>query len=510
MAFLLLALITPLVASLLVWLLPASSPSNNVQGLKQPHRSHEDHFIWIGRVAMSISFLCMFVLWIKMRLLSDVYQFAFSFRWFQFSLGFHQHWTLRIAYGLDGLSLPLFSLAVLLGWIIFFAVRPPGEQIRAYTGWMLLALFAVMSSFAAIDLLTFILSMELTLLAVFFLILRQGKEQHWDAALQFLLYRGLASVFIILALLGLAAAASRGGLWPASYAVLSAVLFHHSVPHIVFLALFIGVLLEEAFVPLHSWFPNAMQDAGAGVAVLLAGILTKTGLYALIRFGVGMMPQDANDYRLLIATVGIINLLYAAFAAWSAKDWRRLISFSSISHMGLALFAVATLRQTGMLGALFLLVSSGLVSALFLLTSEGMFKRLHSLEFSRLGGLSKSMPIASGFLLFAALGSLGLPLTSSFVGEFQSIFSGFAVLPGFAFVALLGLLLSAIYSLNAIRKTTFGPVLDSTLMQLADLRWLESWPLAVLSLFLLLLGILPNPFAQVALSAFHHLRALGG
>ncbi|QRF24429.1 hypothetical protein FY534_12910 [Alicyclobacillus sp. TC] len=120
------------------------------------------------------------------------------------------------------------------------------------------------------------------------------------------------------------------------------------------------------------------------------------------------------------------------------------------------------------------------------------------------------MPIASGFLLFAALGSLGLPLTSSFVGEFQSIFSGFAVLPGFAFVALLGLLLSAIYSLNAIRKTTFGPVLDSTLMQLADLRWLESWPLAVLSLFLLLLGILPNPFAQVALSAFHHLRALGG
>jgi NADH-quinone oxidoreductase subunit M len=476
-------------------------------------------------VLQSVALVAVGALWSQFHPASSHYQAVVRLPWFSFPDAWHgANLTIGLNFGIDGLSLGLLSLAAVVLWLIAVSTRVPEGLGKARAMWVQLASFAVFATFTALNIFTFLLAIEVTLFATFFLLLRLSEADSQRTAIKFLLYRGVASVFLIVSLVGFAfsSAATMAEPLTLGYQQLAvraqgvatanaALSAHYSAPQWIFLLLLLGVFIEEAFVPLHNWFPDAIKNADTGTAMLVGGVLTKTGAYALLRFGVGMMPADVKIFTYVLATVGIGNLLYGAFAAWSARDWRRLISFSSISHMGLVLFAIGTMQADAIQGAMFLLVSSGLITSLLLLTTSRVKARTLTLEWRQLSGLAKPLPILSGFLLFGALATLGLPLTSGFIGEFQSFFGGFAVHPTFAFIGLLGLILSAVYSLTAIRKTTFGPFTDrAAAAAYEDARMAEWWPIALLTMLVLFIGIVPYPLGHVFLSAVHRLLPIGG
>ncbi|MCL6593473.1 MAG: hypothetical protein K6T31_05810, partial [Alicyclobacillus sp.] len=271
--------------------------------------------------------------------------------------------TVGLSFGLDGLSLTLAGLTALLTLLAAAAVRPGEARMRGFALWSQLAAAGAIAAFTALDLLTFFAGLELSLFAGFFLIYLFGDPQRQAAAVKYLQYRGLASVLLLLALFGLAYGVAGGYshlqpdangnlpgapaftlAWPAlqhNLHGLSAAVFPEHARAVLFWVLLLGILVEEAFVPFHSWLPTAHEHTSAPVSMLLGGVLTKTGAYALLRFGAGLLPDQLQHYATWVAVLGTLNILYGAFAAWAQRDWRRLIAFGSISHMGLVLLATA-------------------------------------------------------------------------------------------------------------------------------------------------------------------------
>ncbi|GGJ11045.1 NADH-quinone oxidoreductase subunit M [Alicyclobacillus cellulosilyticus] len=417
--------------------------------------------------------------------------------------------SIDLTFTLDGLSLPLVTLAALLGLLAAVMVPRGQPRCKEYFFWQSLLVAAVNAVFAAGDAFTFFAAVELALFASFFLLYLFGGARRREAAFKFLIYRGLSSVFLLAALAGIlyaaAGAFAPGGVQPAmpggptfDIARLAAQMPHlaasvcpPSVRWWLFVAIVIAVFIEEALVPLHSWLPLANEQADTPTNMLLGGVLTKTGAYILLRFGAGMLPDQVHGFGLFLAVMGVINLLYGAFAAWAQKDWRRLIAYGSISHMGLVLLGIAAFNAAGLQGAMFMMVSSGILTALLFAVTGALAERTGTFAIPRLGGLAKAMPNLSGFLLFAALGSLGLPLTSGFISEIQTFIGGFTAYPAASFVALLGVILSAVYLLYAIQRTTFGP-----LVQAAD-GWADARPrewvaIVVLTGLVLLIGVWPQ------------------
>lgn len=228
--------------------------------------------------------------------------------------------------------------------------------------------------------------------------------------------------------------------------------------------------------------------------MLVGGVLMKIGAYVLLRMGVGILPDAVHHFSTMIAVFGVLSIVYGGWLAIVQKDWRRLVAFSAISHMGVMLLGVAAMNPAGLQGALFMTVSSGLLSGLLFYLLGAMQERTHTLEISKLGGLSKSMPILSGFLLVAALGSLGLPGTSGFVSEILSFTGSFMLFPKLSAVGTAGIILAAVYLLWAIQRTTFGPIQaihDHPPEQL-DVRSLEYVPSVVLTALVIMLGLFPS------------------
>jgi len=454
-----------------------------------------------------------------------------------------------LSFGVDGLSLGLLTLAAVICTLAISSVKVHSPRKREYYFWISLASAGVFAVFTALDLFTFLAALEVTLFATFFLIYIFGNEGRRQAAFKFLIYRGLATVALLVAFIGIAFGAA-GALGPhaASLPPISAALtaganqqayqqalmaahvgqptlniptllnMMHQIPTsafsehwraALFLVLLLAVFIEEAFVPFHTWLPSTHEVAETGTNMIIGGILTKTGAYVLLRIGVGLLPEQVQHYGVLLAVMGVINILYGAFAAWAQKGWRRLIAFSSISHMGLVLLGIAAFNSAGLQGAMFMLISSGLLTALLFYVTGAMETRTSQSAFSAFGGLAKPMPVLSGFLLLGALGSLGLPLTSGFISEIQAFIGGFGTFPTLSFVALLGLILSAVYMLYAIQKTTFGPTAAHNL-ELADAQVFEYVPIVVLTALVLVVGIDPNIIGSVFGPSVNALLRIGG
>jgi len=215
-----------------------------------------------------------------------------------------------------------------------------------------------------------------------------------------------------------------------------------------------------------------------------------------LRFAVEMLPEGLAQYGTLVGVLGVISILYGALAAIAQKDWRRLIAFSSISHMGLVLLAIASMNVIGLQGAVFMLVSSGLLTALLFYTVGAQAERTKSFTFATLGGLSKSLPVISGVMLVAALGSVGLPGMSGFISEFTLFVGSFAVFPWLSAVATLGMILAALYLLYAMQRTTFGPQ-RAEYDGFVDARASEWVPLVVLVALVVWIGVYPAVLGDV-------------
>lgn len=452
----------------------------------------------IALLATAVSMVIAVVLYAKFDTGTAAMQFEFSKDWAHIPYAFTAG-PIRIGLdlGIDGLSLPFLLLTAVISLLAVLASFGTAYRTKEYYFWLLLLITGLFGVFVALDMFLFFLFLELTLIPMYFLIGIWGGEQKEKVATKFLLYRGLASVGVLVSFLALAYQASVVSGNASLNMLRIADVFKQAGAHIpdqfkhwVFIVLLLAFLIEEAFVPFHTWLPDAHEQSKPAVSMILGGVLVKVGAYVMFRIGVGILPDMVGYFGTALAVIGVINIIYGALVAMVQKDWRRLLAFSTISHMGVMLLGLATMTSAGLQGALFMTISSGLLSALLFFIVGAIQKRTHTLQIFELGGISRQLPILSGFLLVGALGSLGLPGMSGFVSEIISFIGAFHTFPVIAAVGTLGIILAAVYLLWAMQKTTFGPP-GLALENVNDATAFEYLPILILLAIIILIGVYP-------------------
>jgi NADH-quinone oxidoreductase subunit M len=263
----------------------------------------------------------------------------------------------------------------------------------------------------------------------------------------------------------------------------------------VFFLLLIAFGIKLPIFPFHTWMLRVHTEAPPSIVMIHSGVLLKMGAYGLLKFGVFLFPNEAREYAGLIAVLGVVNILYGAALAFVQKEFRLVLAYSSISHMGIVLLAVAAMNGIGVQGAVFQMVSHGLISALMFLIVGSIYERTSSTLLSSMGGFAKSMPFLSGMLLVAGMASLGLPGLSGFVSEFLAFLSLFDAMPIVTAVGCLGIIFAAVYVLRGVLAITFGPASEASLTY-KDARWIEAVPMIALAAFIFLIGIYPAVLSE--------------
>jgi len=424
----------------------------------------------------------------------------------------------------DGISMPLVFLTALISSMAALAAFGLKKRWKAFYILFLLLEIGMFGVFMAKDLLLFFLFFELTLVPAFFLIGIWGLEEREKAANQFLLYNGIGSAVMIIAFLILinTAGFSTVGIGSSAGSGETALTYSGSVDVIrdnlesgtsmvnydpgglgenpfylsdglraaLFLMLFVAFGIKLPVFPFHTWMVRVHAQAPPALVMIHAGILLKMGAYGLIRFGFGLLPDEAVRYAGLIAVLGVISVLYGAVIAFVQREFRLVLAYSSISHMGIVLMGLAALNEIGLQGAVFQLVSHGLIAALFFLIVGSLYERTGTTQLEHLGGLAKSMPFMSAMLLVAGLASLGLPGLSGFVSELMAFIGIYGARPAVAIVGALGLILAAAYVLRSVLRVTYGPI-KAKFADLRDARLVEAVPMIILFAFILLVGVYP-------------------
>ncbi|MCL4129760.1 UNVERIFIED_CONTAM: hypothetical protein GTU68_054015 [Idotea baltica] len=247
--------------------------------------------------------------------------------------------------------------------------------------------------------------------------------------------------------------------------------------------------------PLHTWLPDAHVEAPTGGSVILAGVMLKMGLYGLIRFAVPVFPAAVVETAPIFAALGVIGIVYGALVAWVQTDIKKLVAYSSVSHLGFCVLGFATLNQYGMQGSMMQMLNHGISTAALFFLVGVLYDRKHTREIVSYGGLAKKVPIFSAMLLVFTLSSIGLPLTNGFVGEFLILLGAFSSYAWLTVVAVSGVILGAVYMLSLYRRLCFGPFNEKN-ADLVDITMTEGMVLCSLMFFVFLFGLYPKPVLQ--------------
>lgn len=366
----------------------------------------------------------------------------------------------------------------------------------------LLLEIGMLGVFAAGNMVLFFIFLEMTLVAMFFLIGKWGGFERERAAYSYLLYNGVGSAVLLMVIAILFARAGTSNMEllkemlhnPAVRAQLIAPI-SDDLRFSLFLALLVAFGIKLPIVPFHRWILRVHVQAPPAIVMLHSGVLLKIGAYGLIRFAIGLFPDQFRDFAFIIAILGVVNLLYGAFLAFIQNDFKMVLAYSSVSHMGIVLIGLGALNEAGMQGAIFQAVSHGLISALLFLLVSILFERTNTTEMDRLGGLAKAMPLTAGSLLAGALASLGLPGMSGFVSEFTAFFGLFQTAPAVAAAGTLGIIMTAVYLLRAVLNITFGTS-KSGGAQAFDMSLTEAVPVFVLLALIIMIGVYPRILAE--------------
>ncbi|MFS8631022.1 MAG: NADH-quinone oxidoreductase subunit M, partial [Bacillales bacterium] len=357
-------------------------------------------------------------------------------------------------------------------------------------------LTGMLGVFAAENLMLFFIFFEITMIPMFFLIGKWGYAEKEKAAYSYLIYNGLGSAIMLIAFIVLFAKTGTTNI-----AALTDILASDGLTPVgkeigeglkvgLFIALLVAFGIKLPILPLHTWMVRVHVQAPPSIVMVHAGVLLKIGAYGLIRFGMEMFPEQFESFAVLIAVLGVVNLLYGAFLALIQDDFKMVLAYSSISHMGIVLIGLGALNEAGLQGAIFQVVSHGLIAALLFFLVGVFYERLGTTIISKLGGMAKGLPITAGFILAAAMASLGLPGMSGFISEFLAFLGIFETQPVLGVLGVLGMILAALYMLRAVLGTTFGPVKERW-QSLKDTRPAEAVPMLVLLGFIVLIGVYP-------------------
>ena len=396
--------------------------------------------------------------------------------------------------GLDGLSFPLLLLSTLLFVLAVVASWKISVKPRLYFAMLLLLSLGLNGVFAALDLVLFYVFWEIVLVPMFFLISQWGGLRRRYAAMKFFLYTFLGSVFMLVGIVALFIMAGTFNIL--ELRELAPVLFAGdgslwSVQWWLFLAFFLGLAVKVPIFPLHTWLPDAHVQAPTAASVLLAGVMLKMGTYAFLRVAVPILPDAFETWQLALAILGVISILYGAVVAFAQTDIKKLVAYSSVSHMGFAMVGIAAGTATGFNAAMAVNISHGLTTSMLFFMVGMIYERTGTLKISELSGIAVQMPRFAGFFCFAAFASMGLPLLSGFVGEFLAVLASWEspVLPPVITVLTgIGILCGGAYMLWLMQRSIFGT--PSTLVEgQKDLCWRETIVLAPLAILVLVMGV---------------------
>jgi NADH-quinone oxidoreductase subunit M len=400
--------------------------------------------------------------------------------------------------GVDGISLVLVLLTTLLSMIsILASFGPIKTRVKEYMIAFLVLEVGMLGVFLSLDLFLFYIFWEIVLVPMYLIIGIWGGANRIYATIKFVLYTLVGSLLMLVAILALAwSYQSATGTWDGAfdYEQLLAFGFDPTLQFWAFLGFFLAFAIKVPMWPVHTWLPDAHTEAPTAGSVILAGVLLKLGGYGLIRFSLPLFPDAANDLAAIIITLSIIGMLYGAVVAIRQPDLKRLIAYSSVSHMGFVTLGIFVFDEQGMMGAVYQMVAHGIITGGLFLMVGVIYERTHDRTIANMGGLGKRLPVFATLLVFFSLASAGLPGLAGFVGEFLVLLSAVEYEAFVGYIAALTIIIAAVYLLFMLQNVVFGDLSDFLKglgRKLTDVNPIEVMTLAPLVVLTIAFGIFP-------------------
>ena len=458
----------------------------------------DDH-VWIRRLALVTSIVEFLLSLFLLRGFDSGaagYQLVEYYSWIP-SLHIHYHM------GVDGISLFLILLTTFLTPLgVLCSWNSIHEHVKEFFAMLLVLEMGMVGVFCALDLFLFFLFWEVMLIPMYFLIGIWGHGRKIYAALKFILYTMLGSILMLVAILWLYRLSGFAGNPTFDLPMIQQMLANGQITLpgttelLLFLAFFFAFAIKVPLFPLHTWLPDAHTEAPTAGSVILAGVLLKMGTYGMLRFCLPLFPGVSHRLAPEIAALAIIGIVYAALVAMIQKDLKRLVAYTSVSHLGFVVLGIFVFNPTAMEGAIYQMLNHGVSTGMLFLVCGMIYDRRHTYDMKELGGLAKSMPVLCGFFLFACLSSLALPMLNGFVGEFMILIGTFERHPGWAAWAATGAILSAVYLLWAYQQVALEKITVEKNNSLPDASPRERVILIAASIVILFMGIFSPMFTH--------------
>jgi len=456
-----------------------------ISGLRGRDESADRNARYIALWTTLVTFALSLLLWRDFDPTTAQFQFVEQRAW----LG-----TIKFHMGVDGISLPFVLLtALLMPLCILASWQSITARVNEYMIAFLVLETLMLGVFTSLDLVLFYLFFEGGLIPMFLIIGIWGGPHRVYASFKFFLYTLAGSLLMLLAIMAI--------YWEAGTTDIPTLLTHGFPPAMqtwLWFAFLASFAVKLPMWPVHTWLPDAHVEAPTAGSVILAGILLKMGGYGFLRFSIPMFPLASAEFAPLIFALSVIAIIYTSLVALAQEDAKKLIAYSSVAHMGFVTIGVFTLTIQGLQGGIFQMLSHGIVSGALFLCVGVIYDRMHTREIAAYGGLADRMPLYAFCFMVFTLANVGLPGTSGFVGEFLSLLGAFRINTWVAFLAAIGVILSAAYALWLYGRVMFGKLEKPALKYITDLTWREVAVMAPLVVLTIIFGFYPGPILDAS------------
>jgi NADH-quinone oxidoreductase subunit M len=461
---------------------------------------------WFGLGISVVTFIISLFIYAQFNKAMGDFQFINQFLWIR---------SLNVSYtvGIDGISLLLILLTTFLTPLTLISTwKSITKNVKMFTFCMLFLETGMLGVFMSLDLFLFYIFWEAMLIPMYFIIGVWGGEKRIYASIKFFIYTMFGSLLMLIAIIWLASStSSQLGHFTTNFIELSKVAPNIviGVQSLLFFAFFISFAIKVPIFPLHTWLPDAHVQAPTAGSVILAGVLLKMGTYGILRFCLTLFPQSAVKFAPFIAVLAIIGIIYGALVAMVQTDMKKLVAYSSVSHLGFVVLGLFAMTIQSVQGSVIQMINHGLsTGALFLLVGF-LYERTHTREIANYGGIAKLVPLYSVALLFASLSSIGLPGLNGFIGEFLILLGSFKshVLGSwwYTIFASGGVIFAAVYLLWMYERVVFGEVKNHNLNGLKDMTLTEIMIIIPIFIFIVWIGIYPSTFLDLTSASVEHI-----
>src|SRR5215510_8241660 len=464
------------------------------------NKKNENAIRWIANIVALVGFVVSLPLWWRFQPSGADFQLVERAPWIP-SIG------AEYFLGVDVLSVLLILLTTMMGSIATLSSWTAiEERVKEYYIFLLVLQTGMLGAFMSLDFLLFFLFWEVMLVPMYFLIGIWGSANRLYSAIKFFLYTLVGSVVMLLGILALYFYNhSVTGVYSFDITQFHTLAVPFDLQWWVFLAFFLGFAIKVPMFPFHTWLPDAHTDAPTAGSVILAAVLLKMGTYGFLRFSLPILPDASRHFVPMIVVLSIIGIVYGALVALAQKDWKRLVAYSSVSHMAMVMLGMFALNPVGITGSIVQQLNHGIsTGALFLLVGV-VYERRHTREISEFGGLSKVMPAYAAVFLIMTMSAIGLPTLNGFIGEFLILQGVFVPSKVWAAFAASGVVLGAAYMLYLYQRTMFGKIENPKNEHLLDLNHREFATFAPLLVLAVWMGLYPTPFIRRLESSVNHI-----